>query len=427
MLKLAYKCLKDVDFLDLKILGKKAQSASLKTALLKESEKNEILLSAADALIKNADYIIAENQKDVQRARENGMSEPLIDRLMLNDDRIKAMSDGIRDVSLLADPVGEVLSENTRPNGLLIREVRVPIGVIGIIYESRPNVTSDAFALCFKSGNATILRGGSDAILSNSAITSVLRDALKKYDLEDAVCFVSDPSRKAALELMHLSEYVDLLIPRGGAALIKTVTEQSRIPVVETGTGNCHVYVDKYADIQMAADIIENAKTQRMGVCNACESLVFHKDIIGKALPPIAKRLYAKNIEIRGDEAAREICPDILPATEEDFFTEYLGPIISVKTVDSLDRAITHINMCHTRHSDCIVTADDMRAEKFQMAIDSAAVYHNASTRFTDGAEFGLGAEIGISTQKIHARGPMGLKALTSIKFVINGYGQVRK
>ncbi len=413
--------------MDLKILGKKAQSASLKTALLTTDEKNKILVFAADALMKNSDYIITENQKDVQLAREKGMSEPLIDRLMLNADRIKAMSDGIIAVSSLDDPTGEVLSENTRPNGLLIREIRVPIGVIGIIYESRPNVTSDAFALCFKAGNATILRGGSDALCSNLAITSVLRAALKTFDVEDAVCFVSDPSREAALELMHLSEYVDLLIPRGGASLIKTVTEQSRIPVVETGTGNCHVYVDKYADIQMAADIIENAKTQRMGVCNACESLVFHKDIIKEALPIIAKRLTEKNIEIRGDEDSRKVCPDILPATEQDFFTEYLGPIISVKTVCSLDKAIEHINMCHTRHSDCIVTSDVDRAQKFQMAIDSAAVYHNASTRFTDGAEFGLGAEIGISTQKIHARGPMGLKALTSVKFVINGYGQVRK
>lgn len=410
-------------------LGIRAKEASVKMAVLSENDKNKGLESVAKALVDKAEYIISQNNIDVENAKNAGISEALIDRLMLNEARIKAMAEGLIQIKELDDPVGEVLEESERPNGLKLKKVRVPIGVIGIIYESRPNVTADAFGLCFKAGNATILRGGKDAINSNIAIIKTIRDALKACDLpENSVMLIEKTDREIATEFMKLNKYVDLLIPRGGAGLIRSVVENATIPVIETGTGNCHVYVDETADIDMAAKIIFNAKTQRMGVCNAIESLVIHSKIADKAIPQIYKALSEKSIEIRAEEKAKNICPDLdmKDATEEDFMTEYLGPIISLKLVDSVEEAIEHINKCTTHHSECIVTNNDASAEKFLKGIDAACVYVNASTRFTDGFEFGFGAEIGISTQKIHARGPMGLKEITSYKYLIYGNGQVR-
>lgn len=409
-------------------LGERAKKASRILNRLGVTDKNKGLLAVAEALLHNREKLLQANESDVKRARENGMKESLVDRLTLTGERIEGMAEGIRQVVSLEDPVGEVISMKTTPNGLQIGQKRVPLGVIGIIYESRPNVTADAFGLCFKTGNAVILRGGSDALQSNTAIVEVIRGALLKCGLpEDSIQLLQDTSHETAACFMRLNDYVDVLIPRGGAGLIRTVVEKSTVPVIETGTGNCHVYVDEYADIEMAASIIENAKTQRLGVCNACESLVVHSKIAGKALPVICDRLTAHQVEIRGDERARQADSRMTAAAEEDYGTEYLDSIISVRTVDSLEEAIEHINQYNTGHSETIVTADYHNAMTFLNEIDAAAVYVNASTRFTDGFEFGFGAEIGISTQKLHARGPMGLLALTTTKFIILGDGQIRE
>lgn len=408
-------------------IGKRAKKAAAELALIGKSEKNNALNTAANALIANKDFILTENDKDISLAKKKGVKDSLIDRLRLTEERIRAMSDGLTDIAALDDPVGEVISMKERPNGLIIGQKRVPLGVIGIIYESRPNVTADAFGLCFKTSNAVILRGGSDAINSNKAICSVLCDALKSVNITpDAVILIEDTSRETATELMQLNKYVDVLIPRGGAGLISTVVNNSTIPVIETGTGNCHIFVDETADLQMAADIIENAKTQRTGVCNALESLVIHEKAT-HLLPAIAKRLYAKGVEIRGCKKTCKILPDALPATDEDWGMEYLDLILSCKVVSDIDEAIEHINCYNTGHSEAIITSSYENSQRFLNEIDAAAVYVNASTRFTDGFEFGFGAEIGISTQKLHARGPMGLKALTTTKNIIYGNGQIRK
>ncbi len=412
----------------LKEIGMRARAAAAKMNLAGVSDKNRGLEAVSRMLSERAKEILEANQMDVALAKEKGVKEALIDRLRVNEARILSMSQGLAQVAELQDPIGEITDMILRPNGLQIGKKRVPLGVIGIIYESRPNVTADAFGLCFKTGNAVILRGGSDAIHSNRAITEIIRDTLRSEGLpEDSIILIEDTSRETAKELMKLNQYVDVLIPRGGSGLIKTVVQESTVPVIETGTGNCHIYVDEYADLNMAADIIYNAKTQRLGVCNACESLVIHEKVLKEAMTLIAKRLWEKDVEIRGDEKAMDACKGILPATEEDWGTEYLDSIISVKTVASIDEAITHINQYNTGHSEAIITKDYSHSRKFLNEIDAAAVYVNASTRFTDGFEFGMGAEIGISTQKLHARGPMGLEALTTIKYVIYGDGQVRK
>ena len=371
--------------------------------------------------------IIRANGLDLEKAVANGMSEGLQDRLRLTEARIAAMAEGLEQVAELPDCLGEVLEEITRPNGMVISKVRVPIGVIGIIYEARPNVTADAFGLCFKTGNAVILKGGSDAIHSNEAIVKVLRETVEQLGIRpDVLQLITDTDRSTTVEFMKLKQYVDLLIPRGSARLIASVVGNSTIPVIETGTGNCHVYVDKAADLEMAAKIILNAKTQRIGVCNACESLVIHEAVRERFLPILAKTLAPKSVELRGDQRTCEVLEDCVPATEADYGTEYLDYILSVKTVDSIEEAIAHINRYNTMHSECIVTEDAQAAEKFLREVDAACVYWNVSTRFTDGFEFGFGAEIGISTQKLHARGPMGLKELTSYKYQIRGNGQVR-
>lgn len=409
-------------------LGIRAKKAAKTVQYLGQTQKNTGLRMAADELIAQQEYILEENEKDIREAQENGMKPSLVDRLCLNRERVEGMAEGLRQIGELPDPIGEVISMNERPNGLKIGKRRVPLGVVGIIYESRPNVTVDAFGLCLKTGNVTILRGGKDAIHSNIAISKVLKEGLKKAGItEDAVILVEDTSREHVDEMMRLRGYIDVLIPRGGKQLIDNVVNHSTVPVIETGTGNCHIYVDEYADVEMAANIIENAKTQRTGVCNACESLVVHEKIAEKALPLICQRLLAKGVEIRGDERARAIIPEMKAATEEDWGTEYLDLIISVKTVDSFEEAVEHINHYNTGHSEAIITNDYQNALKFQDYIDAAAVYVNASTRFTDGFEFGFGAEIGISTQKLHARGPMGLEALTTTKYIIFGNGQIRK
>lgn len=411
----------------LQVLGKNARAAATCLNKLKQEEKNTALRNVSKALVDQSESIIKANALDIQNARNNGISEALIDRLALNSDRIKGMAEGLLDIVALNDPIGDIISMTNRPNGLTIGQRRVPIGVIGIIYESRPNVTADAFGLCFKTGNAVILRGGSDAIHSNLSIVNIIQKALVETGItEYAIQLVEDTSRETARELMRLNQYLDLLIPRGGAGLIKTVIENSTVPVIETGTGNCHVFVDESAEFQMALDIIDNAKTQRLGVCNACESLVVHSSIIDEFLPLLYDRLTTKEIEIRGDERARSIIADMKPATEEDYGMEYLDKIISLKIVDSIEEAIEHINNYNTKHSEAIITSNYNNAMKFHNEIDAAAVYVNASTRFTDGAEFGFGAEIGISTQKLHARGPMGLLALTSTKYIIFGNGQIR-
>lgn len=409
-------------------LGIRAKKAAKTVQYLGQTQKNTGLRMAADELIAQQEYILEENEKDIREAQENGMKPSLVDRLCLNRERVEGMAEGLRQIGKLPDPIGEVISMNERPNGLKIGKRRVPLGVVGIIYESRPNVTADAFGLCLKTGNVTILRGGKDAIHSNIAISKVLKEGLKKAGItEDAVILVEDTSREHVDEMMRLRDYIDVLIPRGGKQLIDNVVNHSTVPVIETGTGNCHIYVDEYADVEMAANIIENAKTQRTGVCNACESLVVHEKIAEKALPLICQRLLAKGVEIRGDERTRAIIPEMKAATEEDWGTEYLDLIISVKTVDSFEEAVEHINHYNTGHSEAIITNDYQNALKFQDYIDAAAVYVNASTRFTDGFEFGFGAEIGISTQKLHARGPMGLEALTTTKYIIFGNGQIRK
>lgn len=409
-------------------LGKRAKEAAKTIQYLGQDKKNTGLRLAADELVAQTTFLLEENEKDIQAAKANGMKASLIDRLRLTPQRIEGMATGLRQIADLQDPIGEVLSMKERPNGLRIGVRRVPLGVVGIIYESRPNVTADAFGLCLKTGNVTILRGGKDAIHSNKAIIAALKTGLRKADIaEDAVILVEDTGREHVEEMMRLRDYIDVLIPRGGKSLIDNVVNNSTVPVIETGTGNCHIFVDESADIPMAVDIIENAKTQRTGVCNACESLVIHEKIAEKALPAICQRLKEKNVEIRGDEKSRKVVPDIIPATEEDWGTEYLDLIISVKTVASLEEAIEHINKYNTGHSEAIITQNYQNALKFQDYVDAAAVYVNASTRFTDGFEFGFGAEIGISTQKLHARGPMGLEALTTTKYIIFGDGQIRE
>ncbi|MCI6468084.1 MAG: glutamate-5-semialdehyde dehydrogenase [Faecalicatena sp.] len=411
----------------MEILGSRAKEASRFAGKLATNEKNRVLLSVADELCQKTESILNENEKDLTAAKEHGMKASLIDRLRLSEQRILDMAEGLRQIAALDDPIGEVLSMKTRPNGLRIGKKRVPLGVVGIIYESRPNVTADAFGLCFKTGNAVILRGGSDAIYSNKAIVHAIKEGLRKEKLpQDLILYVEDTSREAVNEMMKLHGYIDVLIPRGGAGLISSVVQNSTVPVIETGTGNCHIYVDEYADLSMAVDIIENAKTQRMGVCNACESLVIHVSVAEQALPMIVSRLKKHGVEIRGDETACEYCEEIIPASEEDWGMEYLDAVISVKVVNSLDEAIRHINTYNTGHSESIITEHYRNAMQFQDEIDAAAVYVNASTRFTDGFEFGFGAEIGISTQKLHARGPMGLEALTTTKYIIFGDGQIR-
>ena len=412
----------------IELIGKRAKAASKKTAVLTTVERNNALRSVGDALIKHSDEIIEANKIDIENARANGMKPALLDRLSLNGERIKSMVEGLLQVADLEDPIGEITHMKKRPNGLMIGYQKVPLGVVAIIYESRPNVTVDAFSLTFKSGNAVILRGGSDCINSNIKLVDIIRDSLKYVGFdEDSIILITDTDRKYVNELMKLNEYVDVIIPRGGAGLIKNVVNNSTVPVIETGTGNCHVYVDESADLDMAVNIVYNAKTQRIGVCNACESLVVHRAIAEKFIPMVVDKLKEKNVEVRGDSFSMDIDRRIVPATEEDWGTEYLDYIISLKTVENIDEAIEHINRYNTGHSEAIVTKDYDNSRKFTQQIDAAAVYVNASTRFTDGFEFGFGAEIGISTQKIHARGPMGLDALTTGKYVILGDGQVRK
>ncbi|MBS5078562.1 MAG: glutamate-5-semialdehyde dehydrogenase [Clostridiales bacterium] len=409
-------------------IGQKAQEAKPSLQTLETLKKNAALEAVADALLKESDTILKENEKDIEAARANQMKEGLVDRLLLTRARIEGMAEGLTQLVALEDPIGEVLSMKKRPNGLMIGQKRVPLGVVGIIYESRPNVTADAFGLCFKTGNAVILKGGSDAIHSNKAIVSVIRKALAAQNItEDAIQLIEDSNRETTTAFMKLNQYVDVLIPRGGAGLIKAVVNNSTIPVIETGTGNCHIYVDETADLNMAIDIIFNAKTQRIGVCNACESIVVHKDVINALLPALKKRLDEKKVELRGDKPAMDAAAGVLPASDEDWGSEYLDYILSVKTVDSIADAISHINKYNTGHSEAIITNDYAHSQKFLEEIDAAAVYVNSSTRFTDGFEFGFGAEIGISTQKLHARGPMGLLALTTTKYIIYGNGQIRK
>lgn len=413
---------------DLNTMGQQAVAAKYELQRLTTEEKNQALRHAAQSLITKKDEILSANAEDIANGEKNGMHPGMIDRLRLTGERIEAMAEGLMQVVELPDCIGEVMERTTRPNGMEIEKVRVPLGVIGIIYESRPNVTADAFGLCFKTGNAVILKGGSDAIRSNMAIVKVLREALFESTVtQDAIQLIEDVDRQVTAEFMRLNQYVDVLIPRGGAGLIRSVVENSTIPVIETGTGNCHVYVDKDADLDMAVEIIYNAKTQRIGVCNACESLVVHESVREKFLPLLAEKLRPKNVELRGDERIRDILvEECMPATEEDYGTEYLDYILSIKTVDSVEEAIAHINRYNTKHSECIVTENKETAERFLKEVDAACVYVNVSTRFTDGFEFGFGAEIGISTQKLHARGPMGLKELTSYKYTIRGNGQVR-
>lgn len=408
-------------------IGLKALAAKDFLATVTTEDKNRALLSIAKALRDSSETIITQNKTDLENGRKNGLSDGMLDRLMLDESRIDGIAKAVEDVVALDDPCGRLLEEVTRPNGLVIKKVSVPIGVIGIIYESRPNVTADAAVLCLKSSNAVILRGGKEAINSNIAIVAAMRSALADCGFdENCIQLVTDTSRESANQMMKMNGVIDCLIPRGGRGLIRSVVENSTVPVIETGSGNCHIYVDESADIEMAANIIYNAKTQRVGVCNACESLVIHSGIIKNALPVIKEKLDEKNVEMRGDERAMTAANGVLPASEEDFACEYLDYKISVKTVDSLDEAIRHINKNSTGHSESIITNNMDNAREFMQRIDSSSVYVNASTRFTDGGEFGLGAEIGISTQKLHARGPMGLRELTTTKYLIYGTGQTR-
>lgn len=411
----------------LESLGKQAKAAKYLLQNLTSEEKNELLRKAAKALKDNKDTIIAENHKDYKLAEENGMSQGLLDRLKLDEKRIDDIAGGLIQITELPDPIGEIMETFDRPNGLHIQKVRVPMGVIGIIYEARPNVTADAFGLCFKTGNAVILKGGKDAFYSNRAITQIIREVLldNKID-ENAIQLIENNDRSVTTAFMKLKEYVDVLIPRGGAGLIRAVVENSTVPVIETGTGNCHIYVDEFADLSKAIPIIINAKTQRIGVCNSCESLLIHEKIADVFLPELGRALQEKNVEIRGDRKTVDTIDGAIPATDEDYGTEYLDYIISMKTVSSVTEAVEHINRYNTGHSDAILTENSQNAELFLKGVDSACVYVNASTRFTDGFEFGFGAEIGISTQKLHARGPMGLRELTTYKYTIMGNGQVR-
>ena len=408
-------------------IGKRVKKASVELSVATTDEKNRILKAIADSLRENCEKIIKANEIDIQNGVNNGMSKALLDRLMLNAERIEGMAQGVEDVISLPDPVGKILWETERPNGLKIQRVSSPLGVVGIIYEARPNVTSDAAALCIKSGNTAILRGGKEAFNSNSAIMDVMRSAIEKTGFNpDIVELIRDTSRESSTALMRMNEYVDVLIPRGSANLINAVVQNSTVPVIETGAGNCHIYVDEFADIDMATEIVFNAKTQRISVCNTAESLLIHKNIAEFALITIKAKLDEKNVILYGDEVACEICSDIEKATEEDWATEYLDYKMSVKIVSSLEEAVGHIRKYSIGHSESIITENTENAEKFMNSVDSSAVYHNASTRFTDGGEFGFGAEIGISTQKLHARGPLGLEQLNSFKYKIYGNGQVR-
>lgn len=408
-------------------MGQRAKEAERFLRTASTARKDKGLAEIADALMENCDAILEANTRDIANGEQAGMSAALLDRLRLSQARIAGMAQGVRDIIALADPVGRVLAGGNRPNGLQIVKVAVPLGVVAVIFEARPNVTADAAALCLKSGNAVILRGGKEAIHSNRAIAGIMRRALEKAELpQDCIQLVEDTSRDSANELMRLNDYVDVLIPRGGSGLIRAVVEHASVPVIETGVGNCHVYVDQAAEIGMAADIVFNAKTSRPSVCNACESLLVHRDIAEQALPAIKRRLDEKQVILRGDKAARAILPGIEAAQEADWGREYLDYILSVKVVDSIDEAIAHIGRYGSGHSECIVTQSYAAAEQFLNEVDAAAVYVNASTRFTDGGEFGFGAEIGISTQKLHARGPLGLNELTSVKYKIYGTGQIR-
>ena len=409
-------------------LGKKAKEASYILGNLSSKDKNDALYAMADFLIENSKVIIEANKKDLETSRIKGTSESMLDRLALNEARIEGMANGLRQVAALEDPVGEVLGMWTRPNGLQIGKKRVPMGVIGIIYEARPNVTSDAAGLCFKSGNAVILRGGSEAINSNKAIAEALREGLKSVGLvEDAVQLVEDTSREVATEMMKLNDYIDVLIPRGGAGLIKAVVNNATVPVIETGTGNCHIYVDEDCDFEMAKNIIINAKTSRPSVCNAAEKLLINEKIAGKFMPIIFEALRENNVQIRGDESLKALDDSVILASEEEWYNEYLDYTIGVKIIKDIDEAINHINKFGSGHSEAIVTKSYEASQTFLQKVNAAAVYVNASTRFTDGEEFGFGAEIGISTQKLHARGPMGLKELTTVKYIIFGNGQIRQ
>ena len=408
-------------------LGKQAKEASIILGKAGIEDKNEVLREAAKCLVQNQEYILSENYKDVENAKSNDMSEALIDRLSLNPDRIEAMAEGLRQVAELHDPIGSVEHMQKTPNGLLIGKKTVPLGVVGIIYESRPNVTADAFALCFKTGNACLLRGGSDAINSNLAITNVIQSALESCNMPKySIQLLTDTSRETATKMMQLNEYLDVLIPRGGAGLIQSVVKNSTVPVIETGTGNCHIYVDEYADFEMAKNIVINAKTSRPSVCNAAEKLLVHEKIAKDFMPIILKELRDKDVEIRGDKSSIAYDSSIKKANKEEWYNEYLDYIIGVKVVNDIDEAIDIINHYGSGHSEAIITKDYGNSQKFLQKVDAAAVYVNASTRFTDGEEFGFGAEIGISTQKLHARGPMGLKELTTIKYIIYGNGQIR-
>ena len=414
--------------MNLELLCKNAAAVKYEMQALSTEKKNQVLRRCAEALIGHQGEILEANEEDMGRAVEKGMPQGLQDRLRLNAARIEGMAEGLWQIADLPDPVGKVMEQFDRPNGLHIEKRRVPIGVIGIIYEARPNVTADAFGLCFKTGNVVILKGGSDAFSSNLKIVEVLRGVLTENGVSaDVLSMIEDTDRETAAAFMKMHRYVNLLIPRGGAGLIRSVVENSTIPVIETGTGNCHIYVDEEADIDMAVSVIFNAKTQRIGVCNACESLVIHEKVKDVLLPKLAEKLREKEVEIRGDEQVCAVLPESVPAAEEDYGKEYLDYILSVKTVGSPEEAIAHINHYNTGHSEAIITGNKACAEKFLREVDAACVYVNASTRFTDGFEFGFGAEIGISTQMLHARGPMGLKELTSYKYQIYGSGQVRE
>lgn len=407
--------------------GKKAKKVSFILSNLSTLEKNKGLNAMANSLVNNKEEILKANKIDLQASMERGTSKSMLDRLALTEERIEGMSNGLRQVVSLPDPIGEVLGMWTRPNGLQIGQKRVPLGVIGIIYEARPNVTSDAAGLCFKAGNAVILRGGSEAINSNKAIVKVLREGLKSVGLpEDSIQLIEDTSREVATEMMKLNDYIDVLIPRGGAGLIQAVVKNATVPVIETGTGNCHIYVDEYADFEMAKNIVINAKTSRPSVCNAAEKLLVHEKIAKDFMPIILKALRDKDVEIRGDKSSIAYDSSIKKANKEEWYNEYLDYIIGVKVVNDIDEAIDIINHYGSGHSEAIITKDYGNSQKFLQKVDAAAVYVNASTRFTDGEEFGFGAEIGISTQKLHARGPMGLKELTTIKYIIYGNGQIR-
>jgi len=409
-------------------LGKKAVAAKGRIATASTGEKNEILKEIAVRLRANVPEILAENERDIGDARENGISDTMVDRLRLTEERIFGIADACMELVNLEDPVGEILEGSLRPNGMRITKVRVPMGVVGIIYESRPNVTVDAAALCIKSGNAAILRGGKEAIHSNKILMKVMQQAVVSCGFPaETVQLVEDTSREVSTQMMRANDYIDILIPRGGAGLIQAIVKNATVPVIETGTGNCHIYVDELSDIDMAVDITDNGKTQRPSVCNALETCLVHAGVAEEFLPKLAERFRAHQVEIRGCERTRAILGDqVVPATEEDYGTEFLDYIISIKVVDSIEEAISHIRKYSTGHSECIITRDYDHAEKFQREVDSACVYVNCSTRFTDGGEFGLGAEIGISTQKLHVRGPMGLKELTTMKYWINGNGQIR-